>query len=100
MACRRQCRGLPITNRPCSLKHRLTETGIPDSIIRTVTIKGRLQMHLKGFLITVLSVFATLLLPVSPALGQTLKGTILGTITDATHAVIPGVAVNIIEVNT
>jgi hypothetical protein len=57
-------------------------------------------MYPKRFSATVLSVFAALLLPVSPALGQTLKGTILGTVTDATHAVIPAVAVNIIEVNT
>jgi hypothetical protein len=32
--------------------------------------------------------------------GQTLKGTILGTITDSSHAVIPSVQVNIIETNT
>src|SRR5215469_15714850 len=32
--------------------------------------------------------------------GQTLKGTILGTITDATHGIIPGVQVHILEVNT
>jgi hypothetical protein len=57
-------------------------------------------MHLKRFSATVLSFFAALLLPVSPVLGQTLKGTILGTITDASHAVIPAVAVNLIEVNT
>src|SRR5260370_34988059 len=57
-------------------------------------------MSLKRFSATVLCVFAALLLQVSPVSGQTLKGTILGTVTDATHAVIPGVAVNIIEVNT
>src|SRR6202795_474096 len=57
-------------------------------------------MYLKRFSATVLFVFAALLLPVSPVLGQTLKGTILGTITDASHAVIPAVAVNLTEVNT
>jgi hypothetical protein len=57
-------------------------------------------MYLKTFSATVLPVLAALLLPVSPVLGQTLKGTILGTITDASHAVIPAVAVNLIEVNT
>src|ERR1700730_1750068 len=57
-------------------------------------------MYPKRFSASVLSVFAALLLQVSPVSGQTLKGTILGTVSDATHAVIPGVAVNIIEVNT
>jgi len=57
-------------------------------------------MYLKRFSATVLSFLAVLLLPVSPVLGQTLKGTILGTITDASHAVIPAVAVNLTEVNT
>src|ERR1700676_1438971 len=56
-------------------------------------------MYLKRFSATVLSVLAALLLQVSPVSGQTLKGTILGTITDASHAVIPGGAVNITEVN-
>src|SRR5438045_2626090 len=42
---------------------------------------------------------AALLLP-APARGQTLKGTILGTVTDASHAIVPTVAVNIIEINT
>src|SRR5579885_2123441 len=36
----------------------------------------------------------------SPVFAQTLKGTILGTITDVTHAVIPGVQVNVTETNT
>src|SRR5579884_963452 len=36
----------------------------------------------------------------SQVVAQTLKGTILGTITDVTHAVIPGVQVNITETNT
>src|SRR5438270_9450225 len=40
------------------------------------------------------------LLSLAPALGQTLKGTILGTITDATHSVVPSVVVNITETNT
>jgi hypothetical protein len=57
-------------------------------------------MYPKRFSATVLSLFAALLLLGSPVSGQTLKGTILGTVSDATHAVIPGVAVNIIEVNT
>jgi hypothetical protein len=43
---------------------------------------------------------AALLLPLSPARGQALKGTILGTVTDASHAVMPSVEVSIIEVNT
>src|SRR4030081_384822 len=60
----------------------------------------RLALYPKRFSATVLSVFAALLLQVSPVSGQTLKGTILGTVSDATHAVIPGVAVNIVEVNT
>jgi len=36
----------------------------------------------------------------SPLNGQTLKGTILGTITDSTQAVIPNVRVNLTETNT
>lgn len=40
------------------------------------------------------------LLSLPPAHGQALKGTILGTITDATHAVMPSVEVRILEVNT
>src|SRR5437764_4818108 len=54
-----------------------------------------------------LSVFSNMTLFVSaavlsltPASGQTLKGTILGTITDATHSVVPSVVVNITETNT
>src|SRR6202790_947812 len=57
-------------------------------------------MYLKRFSATVLSVLAALLLQVSPVSGQTLKGTILGTITDPSHGVIPAVAVNLTEVNT
>src|SRR5215469_9339380 len=45
--------------------------------------------------------FATAgLLWLAPVRGQTLKGTILGTITDATHAVVPTVVVNLTETNT
>src|ERR1041384_1379019 len=40
------------------------------------------------------------LLSVTPAGAQALKGTILGTITDASHAVVPTVTVNITETNT
>ena len=36
----------------------------------------------------------------SPFWGQTLKGTILGTVTDASHAVVPGAQVAITDVNT
>ena len=36
----------------------------------------------------------------SPFWGQTLKGTILGTLTDASHAVVPGAQVAITDVNT
>ncbi|HZS51148.1 MAG TPA: TonB-dependent receptor [Bryobacterales bacterium] len=56
---------------------------------------GRLKY---GALLLALAVFAC----VSPSSlsAQTLKGTILGTITDASHAVIPGVQVNITETNT
>ena len=48
----------------------------------------------------VLPAFAALLLLVSPVHGQLLKGTILGTISDQTHAVIPGVSVNLTDVST
>ena len=43
--------------------------------------------------------FAVLSL-VTPLSGQTLTGTILGTITDQSHAVIPGVQVSVTDVNT
>ena len=43
---------------------------------------------------------ATALLSLVPARGQTLKGTILGTITDSTNAVVPSVTVSITETNT
>src|ERR1051326_5314093 len=39
-------------------------------------------------------------LPAVSLRAQTLKGTVLGTIADASHAIMPGVAVNITEVNT
>lgn len=41
-----------------------------------------------------------LLISVAPAWGQALKGTILGTVTDQSHAVVPSVSVNLIDVNT
>src|ERR1700674_3703521 len=47
-----------------------------------------------------LFIAAATLLSLSPVRGQTLKGTILGTITDASHGVIPTVEVNITETNT
>src|SRR6202030_330462 len=40
------------------------------------------------------------ILPVAPVCGQTVKGTILGTITDSSHGVIPGVQVALTETNT
>ena len=43
---------------------------------------------------------AALLLLVSPVRGQALKGTILGTVSDASRAVMPSVEVNITETNT
>jgi len=44
---------------------------------------------------------AAVFFSMNPSLySQTLKGTILGTIADSTHAVMPGVAVNITETNT
>jgi Carboxypeptidase regulatory-like domain len=57
-------------------------------------------MRLSGFSKVALLISAVALLPVYPARGQTLKGTILGTITDASHAIVPTVAVNLTEVNT
>src|SRR5437879_10606224 len=44
--------------------------------------------------------FYTAVLACAPLRGQTLTGTILGTITDQSQAVIPGVQVNITDVNT
>src|SRR5579863_3390818 len=64
------------------------------------SILGGFRMpHLKLYA-TVLPALAALFLPLSPAPAQTLKGTILGTVTDASHSVVPGVAVNIVETNT
>ena len=57
-------------------------------------------MRLVRFSATVLFVSAALFLAAIPGYGQLLKGTILGTITDPSHGVIPAVAVNLTEVNT
>ncbi|HLX45515.1 MAG TPA: TonB-dependent receptor [Bryobacteraceae bacterium] len=57
-------------------------------------------MHLTRLRIAVLSLAASLVLPVSIARAQLLKGTILGTVSDQSHAVIPGVAVELIQVET
>ncbi|HTA69165.1 MAG TPA: carboxypeptidase-like regulatory domain-containing protein, partial [Bryobacteraceae bacterium] len=57
-------------------------------------------MRLVRFSATVLFVSAALFLAAVPGYGQLLKGTILGTITDPSHGVIPAVAVNLTEVNT
>jgi hypothetical protein len=43
---------------------------------------------------------AIVLCATSPLLGQTLKGTILGTLTDSSHAVVPNAQVAITDVNT
>jgi hypothetical protein len=45
-------------------------------------------------------IFCAALLAAAPLRGQTLTGTILGTVTDPSQAVVPGVQVNITEVNT
>jgi hypothetical protein len=53
------------------------------------------------FSATIVSCVVAMLLPASlPSYGQQLKGTILGTVGDTSHAIIPGVPVNIIETNT
>ena len=58
-------------------------------------------MHLKGrFFTAIFPGLVVLALAAAPVFGQALKGTILGTVTDTSHAVIPGVSVNITEVNT
>ena len=57
-------------------------------------------MNFKRFSANALFVLAALLLSAIPGYGQLLKGTILGTITDVSHGVIPAVAVNLTEVNT
>src|SRR5438874_154554 len=57
-------------------------------------------MRLSRFLKIAFLLSAATLLPLIPAHGQALKGTVLGTVTDASHAVVPGVAVNVTEINT
>ena len=57
-------------------------------------------MRLSAFSKVTLFLAAAALLSMVPARGQTLKGTILGTITDATNAVVPSVTVSITETNT
>lgn len=56
-------------------------------------------MYVERFTATFLSLSAALLL-VPSAHGQLLKGTILGTVTDTTQAVMPNVAVELTDVNT
>src|SRR5579863_5986702 len=50
--------------------------------------------------LAVLSISAMAVLSVSTARAQLLKGTILGTVGDQSHAVIPGVSVELIQVET
>lgn len=57
-------------------------------------------MRLSRFLNVALCLSAATFLALTPAQGQTLKGTILGSITDASHGVIQAATVNIIETNT
>jgi hypothetical protein len=57
-------------------------------------------MRFRRLFAVALSFAAAFSLTVVPALGQALKGTILGTITDQSHAVIASVAVEVTEVNT
>jgi Carboxypeptidase regulatory-like domain len=58
-------------------------------------------MYSKAKFFTIVSLgLAILALTAAPVFGQALKGTVLGTVTDPTHAVIPSVSVNITEVNT
>ena len=49
--------------------------------------------------VVVLSVLA-LALSFTPAYGQAVNGTLVGTITDASHAVVPGARVTITDSNT
>ena len=58
------------------------------------------QVNLRKLVYTFAFSALTLCLPVPRASAQLLKGTILGTVTDSTHAVIPSVVVNLTEVNT
>jgi len=57
-------------------------------------------MNFKRFSATVVSILAAVFLSAVPGYGQLLKGTILGTITDVSHGVIPTVSVSLTEVNT
>ena len=57
-------------------------------------------MHLIRPRLAILSFSAIALLSVSTARGQLLKGTILGTVGDQSHAVIPGVSVALTNVET
>src|SRR2546423_15247202 len=57
-------------------------------------------MRISAFLNIATLLSAAALLSLTSARGQTLKGTILRTITDASHSVVPSVTVNIVEANT
>ena len=57
-------------------------------------------MHQVRLRFAVLSIAAMALLPVSTVRAQLLKGTILGTVSDQSHAVIPGVSVELTQVET
>jgi hypothetical protein len=57
-------------------------------------------MHLIRPRLAILSFSAIALFSVSTARAQLLKGTILGTVADQSHAVIPGVSVNLTQVET
>jgi hypothetical protein len=57
-----------------------------------------MRFSLGSKLVTLL--LAAALVAAGPLRGQTLKATILGTITDSSHAVIPGVQVSLTETNT
>src|SRR5260221_2649360 len=72
----------------------------PGYIMHDHSLKRGLRMNFKRFSATVIAVLAALLLSAIPGYGQLLKGTILGTITDVSHGVVPMVAVNLTEVNT
>src|SRR4051794_33937897 len=57
-------------------------------------------MYRKNFIAASVGCAVLAMLAASPAFGQALKGTILGTVSDPSHAVMPGVEVNVTEVNT
>src|SRR5713101_4185084 len=57
-------------------------------------------MRLLAFSTVSVLLSAAALLSLTPARGQTLKGTILGTITDSSHSVVPSAQVSITEINT